>query len=377
MGSRLSATIACMPSKRFLLPILTLALSMSVALPGSAAGAIRVGVQGPMTGSLAKQGQDMQDATRLAVDEVNAKGGIKGRKVEMVAGDDKGDPREGILAARHLASSGVVGVVGPYNSGVTIPVTAEVYNPAGIAILTVATNPKVTERGLDTVFRVIGRDDQQGKISALHMKTLGFKRAAVLHNKNAYGQGLATEFAGAFKGMGGKVVFMDGIASGEKDFTPTLTRLKQEHPDLLFFGGEYQDAGPLLRQARKLGIAARFLSGDATMDPTFITLAGSKAAEGAMVTFPAPASRTFQDRYRKRFGEPGPYSGYAYDGARILLAAIARAPTPAPRAIAREIARTKNFPGVTGAITFDKKGDLTRAAFILWEVKGSQWVPRQ
>lgn len=366
-----------MASKRFWLPLLSLVLSLLMASPGAAAPAVRVGVQGPMTGALAKQGQDMLDAVRLAVDEVNAKGGIKGRKVEIVTGDDKGEPREGILAARHLASSGVLGVVGPYNSGVTIPVTAEVYHPAGIAILTVATNPKVTERGLNTVFRVIGRDDQQGKISALQMSTMGFRRAAVLHNKNAYGQGLATEFAAAFKEMGGHVVFLDGVASGEKDFTPTLTRLKQEKPDLLFFGGEYQDAGPLLRQARKLGIAARFLSGDATMDPTFITLAGSKASEGALVTFPPPASKTFQDQYSKRFGEPGPYSGYAYDGARILLDAIGKSPALEPRSVARQIAKTKGFKGVTGAITFDKKGDLTRAGFILWEVKAGQWVPRQ
>lgn len=368
-------------SIRSVLALLALA-ALPVAMPDlasspvDAAEALRIGVQGPMTGALAKQGKDMLNAARLAVDEINARGGIRGKKVEIVTGDDKGEPREGILAARHLASSGVLGVVGPYNSGVAIPVTAEVYNPAGISVLTVATNPRVTDRGLPTVFRVIGRDDQQGAIAAREMRRLGSSRAAVLHNKNAYGQGLATEFADAFKASGGQIVFLDGVTSGEKDFTPTLTRLKQTNPDLLFFGGEYQDAGPLLKQARKTGIKARFMSGDATLDPTFVALAGSRAAEGAMVTFPPPASRTFQQHYRQRFGEPGPYSGYAYDGARILLDAIRRAPSADARAVSREIARTRNFLGVTGSISFDRKGDLTRAGFILWEVEGGKWVPR-
>ncbi|MBM3276210.1 MAG: branched-chain amino acid ABC transporter substrate-binding protein, partial [Candidatus Sericytochromatia bacterium] len=246
----------------------------------AAAAAVKIGVQGPMTGALAKQGQDMLNATRMAVEEVNAKGGVKGAKVEIAVGDDKGDPREGLLAARHLATSEVLGVVGPYNSGVTIPVTAEVYGPAGISVLTVATNPRVTERGLKTVFRVIGRDDQQGGIAAAQARKFSAARAAVLHNKNAYGQGLADEFSKAFKHLGGELVFSDGVATGEKDYRPTLTRLRQSKPDLLFFGGEYQDAGPLVRQARELGIKARFMSGDATLDPTFVTLAGSKAAEG-------------------------------------------------------------------------------------------------
>jgi ABC-type branched-subunit amino acid transport system substrate-binding protein len=246
-----------------------------------------------------------------------------------------------------------------------------------VSVLTVATNPRVTDRGLTTVFRVIGRDDQQGRIAATHARARGYRRAAILHNKNAYGQGLATEFQSAFASQGGQAVFVDGITSGEKDFTPTLTRLRQENADLLFFGGEYQDAGPLLRQARKLGIAARFLSGDAAMDPTFISLAGHKAAEGALVTFPAPAAPAFQSKYRKRHGEPGPYSGYAYDAAKILLSAIATAGRDEPRAVSAQIARTKAFAGVTGAITFDSKGDLTRAGFILWEVTGGKWTPRK
>jgi branched-chain amino acid transport system substrate-binding protein len=327
-----------------------------------------------MTGALAKQGQDMLDAARLAADEAKNSGGPI---VEILVGDDKGEPKEGILAARHLASSGVLGVVGPYNSGVTIPVTAEVYAPAWVSVLTVATNPKVTDRGLPTVFRVIGRDDQQGAIAAIQSRKLGIRSAAILHNKNAYGQGLATEFRKAFEKGGGKVLFFDGIASGEKDFTPTVTRLRQGKPDLLYFGGEYQDAGPLLRQARNLGVTARFLAGDATLDPTFVKLAGGRAAEGAMVTFPAPASRDFDRRYSRKFGRPpGPYSGYAYDAARILLAAVKKAGKPEPKAVTEQIAKTRNFPGVTGEITFDRKGDLTRAGFILWEVRRGKWAPR-
>ncbi|MBM3268997.1 MAG: branched-chain amino acid ABC transporter substrate-binding protein [Candidatus Sericytochromatia bacterium] len=353
---------------RLLLGLVTL---LAVALPARAA-LPRIGMQGPMTGSLAKQGQDMRNATRLAVDEAKAAGGPA---AEILVGDDKGDPREGILAARHLVTSGVLGVVGPYNSGVTIPVTAEVYAPAWVPVLTVSTNPRVTDRGLKTVFRVIGRDDQQGLIAARESRKLGARTAAVLHNKNAYGQGLATEFRKAFEAAGGQVLFFDGVASGEKDFSATLTRLRAGKPDLLYFGGEYQDAGPLLRQARNLGIKARFLAGDATLDPTFVSLAGAKAAEGAMVTFPAPAAADFDRRYTAKFGPPGPYSGYAYDAARILLAAIKRARTPAPREVAQEIARTRDFPGVTGKISFDAKGDLTRAGFILWEVKGGKWAP--
>lgn len=346
------------------------------ALSAQAAETIKIGVAAPITGALAKLGGDIRNGVELAVQEQNAAGGLLGRKVEMLIGDDKGDPREGITVANKLVQSGVSGVVGHLNSGISIPASKEVYSPANVAMITPAsTNPELTERGLKNVFRTIGRDDQQGKDAADFAQSAGYKKIVVLHNKNAYGQGLAEVFRRHFEKAGGRVLLFDGIASGDKDFTPVLTRTKSMTPDLVFFGGEYQDGGLLVRQARRIGLKATFMGGDGLFDRTFVTLAGARAAEGTLVTFPPYGSESkFEQAYQKKYGRaPGSYSGYSYDAARVLIEAIQRVGKPDRVAIMAQLSKTKNFKGVTGLITFNSKGDQPSFKFGVWRVQGGDF----
>lgn len=353
------------------------ALVASLALPATAADTIKIGVAAPLTGALAKMGQDIRNGVDLAVSDQNAKGGVLGKKIELVVGDDKGDPREGITVANKLVQSGVLGVVGHLNSGITIPASKEVYAPAKVAMITPAsTNPEVTERGLKNVFRTIGRDDQQGKDAAVYALKAGYKTAVVLHNKNAYGQGLAEVFKKNYEQGGGTILMFDGIQTGDKDFSPVLTRVRSKKPALVFFGGEYQDGGLLVAQSRKVGLKAPFMGGDGLFDPLFVKLAGKKAAEGALITFPPfDKAGKFAQAYAAKFrSPPGAYSGYSYDSAMILLDAIARAKKADRSAVIAQVGKTRNHKGVTGTITFNGKGDQPGFKFGVWRIQNGDFT---
>lgn len=341
-------------------------------LQARAGGGLLLGLQAPMTGPLAKQGKDLEAAVRMALDEDAAAGGTP--SIGLRVADDKGDAREGLLAARQLVAAGVLGVVGPWNSGVTLPVTAEVYGPAGVAVLTMSTHPRITERGLRNVFRVIGRDDRQGRIAATEALKLGCRTAVVLDNRAAYGKGLADAFAAAFVAGGGTVRLRESLTSGDTDHTPLLTRARRVAPDLLYIGAEYQDAGPIARQWRRLGGGkTRLMGGDAIRDPLFVRLAGGAAAEGMIVTFPEPADARFELRLRQRGVEPGAFSGHAYDAARLLIGAIRGGGTVDRAAVVRRVAAVTTYRGATGRIAFDSRGDLLRSGFALWQVRQGQF----
>lgn len=338
---------------------------------GAASGeAIKIGVGAPLTGPNAKPGQDILNGVKLAVEEKNAKGGLLGKPIELLEGDDRSDPREGIVVANKLVNSGAVGVIGHYNSGVSIPASEEVYDPSKVVNISPgSTNPKYTERGLKWIFRTIGRDDQQGKVGADFAIASGLKNVAIIHNKGAYGQGLAEEFKKNLEAQGGKTLIFDAINKDDKDFSAILTKIKNLKPDLIFYGGEYQDGALFSRQSRQAGMTAKIMGGDALFDKDYIKLTGQEYATGNYVTFSTGnQSDDFRKNYTAKFGEVGPYSAYAYDAANVLISAIEKAGAPEPEKIRDLVAGTKEFPGVTGAISFNEKGDLTRAGFAVWEV---------
>lgn len=340
---------------------------------------VKIGVVSPLTGDLAKIGQDIANSARMAVEEINKAGGINGKQVELLAMDDKADPKEGMLVANKLVSSGVLGVIGHLNSGVSIPTSTEVYSPNGVLMITPAsTNPDLTEKGhRGLVFRTIGRDDQQGKVAAEFALKKTFPNIVVLHDKTQYGQGLADQFQANLGKAGIKPLMYEGIVRGDKDFRSILTKIKGLNPDLLFFGGVYPEAGLLAKQSKEVGLKSPMLTGDGVYDPQFIRIAGLQGAAGTYITFPrAPKEGGFVSEYKKRYGDLGPYSGYSYDATRILLEAIKKAGSLDKAKIAATVAQTKNFEGVTGTITFDAKGDLDKTSFIVWQVNAKgQFVP--
>jgi branched-chain amino acid transport system substrate-binding protein len=344
---------------------------------------IKIGVAGPMTGDQAKMGTDFKNGVTLSVEEWNAKGGVLGKKIVTLIEDDQHDPKQAVSIANKLVNAGAVGIIGHFNSSCSIP-ASDVYNRGGIPMITPAsTNPQLTEKGYKGVFRVCGRDDQQGKVGGeFVVNNLKLKRIAIIHDKTTYGQGLADEFK-KFITDKVKVVYYGGIIQGDKDFKTVLTSIKQKNPELIYFGGIYPEGGLLVKQARELGINVPFMSGDGTIDPKFIEIAGAKAAEGTYLTFSPdprkiPSAKIFIENYEKKFGELGPYSIYAYDATNVMLSAIKEANTTEGKTIIEKL-HSLEFEGAVGKIKFDQKGDVTVAPYIIWITKDGKfeeyWKP--
>ena len=353
--------------------VLTLLLA---GCPSQQSDTIRIAVAGPMTGDQSKQGNDLKNGVELAVAEWNNAGGLLGKRIELLVGDDQHDPKQAVSLANKFVNSGVVGVIGHWNSSSTIP-ASEVYHRADIPMITPAsTNPQVTDRGYVNVFRVCGRDDQQGRVAAEFVANkLRATRVAVLHDKTTYGQGLAGEFTRNLTALGGgriEIVYATGIIQGDKDFRGVLTTMGSKKPEVFFFGGIYPEGGLLVKQAREIGLAIPMVSGDGVIDQVFVQIAGP-AADGTYLTFSPdttklPAAQATLAKYRERYGEPGPYSIYAYDAAQVLLEGIKRADAVNGFAVSQAI-HTMTHDGLTGRIQFDAKGDLLTTQYVVWVTK--------
>jgi branched-chain amino acid transport system substrate-binding protein len=334
-----------------------------------------------MTGEQAKQGKDMLEGAQLAVEEWNARGGVLGKKVELLIGDDAQDPKQANAVANKMFTQGVIVIAGHYNSSCTIP-ASEVYNQRKMVCLTPAsTNPQVTDRKYPTIFRVCGRDDQQGQAAARWVaKHMPEARVAVLDDKTTYGQGLAREFEKSYKGLTGKEpVFAGVIVKEDQDHTPVLTNMRGTSPDLVYFGGLYPQGGLIVKQMRQLGIKASFMSGDGTYDPEFIRIAGPENAEGSYLTFipdqeKLPTAKKVVDAYKKRFGEVGPYSLYSYEAINIALQGMVKAGTTTDGEKVAQAIHDMTFDTVFGPMQFDAKGDVLVSPYVMWQVQGGRLV---
>ena len=362
--------------------VLTLFVSFTAFGAGAQGAPIKIGVPVPLSGGNAKMGNDISQAATLAVEEWNAKGGVLGRKLEIVAFDDACDAQQSVTAAHKLVDGGVVAVAGGYCSSAAIPASA-VYHDAGVAFVADASsNPKLTDQGFENVFRVIGRDDQQGPYAAGFMvNTLKAKKIAIIHDNTLYAKGLADATKAGLEGKPGvQVVFFDAVTPGEKDFSAVLTKVKSLSPDVTYYTGYYPEGGLIAKQFKDLGVPGKFMAGDANNDPTFISEAGP-ASEGVYVTStPLPqdqsSAKSFIDRYKKRWNQdPGPYSALEYDAVNVVINAIKQSGSTDRAAIIKAITGTKNYQGATGAINFDKKGDRTSVLYITYIIKGGKFVP--
>lgn len=343
---------------------------------------IKIGVAGPMTGDQSKMGMDMKNGVEMAVKEWNEKGGILSKRIELLMEDDQHDPKQAVSVANKLVNAGIVGMIGHFNSSASIPASS-VYSKAKIPMITPAsTNPQLTEQGFTNIFRVCGRDDQQGFVAATFVSdALKIKRVAVLHDKTTYGQGLADEFVKAL-GKGAEIVYSAGIIQGDKDFRAVLTTLKGKKAGLLYFGGIYPEGGLIIKQARELSINIPFMSGDGVIDQKFVEIAGP-ASEGSYLTFSPdtenlPSAKNFLKEYRSFYGDPGPYSIYAYDATNVLLHAINSAKTIDGQAIIRAIHEMKHS-GALGELQWDEKGDILQSPYVVWTIRNGKfeeyWKP--
>src|SRR5580692_10513007 len=359
---------------------LGLALGFAVAFAGSAAAQIKMGVAGPITGPNAAFGAQLKNGADQAVADVNAAGGILGQKIMLGYGDDVSDPKQGVSVANKFAGDGVKFVIGHYNSGVTIP-ASEVYQENGILeISPSATNPKVTDRGLWNIFRVCGRDDQQGGVAgAIIAQKFKGKKIAFVHDKTTYGQGLAEEARKALNAKGMKEVFFEGVNKDDKDFTALVSKLKAVNPDLVYWGGLQDTGGLILRQMRDQGLKAPLMGGDGIADDEFASIAGP-GAEGTLMTF-SPDPRTnaknkaIVDLFRKKRGfEPQSYTLYSYAAVQIIKQAAEQAKSLDPKKVAEVMHSGKAFSTVLGDISFDKKGDVSNDGYIVAGKKKDRYV---
>jgi branched-chain amino acid transport system substrate-binding protein len=340
---------------------------------------VKIGHVAPLTGGIAHLGKDNENGARMAVDEINAAGGVDAGgtkvKLELVAEDDKADPKEGTLAAQKLVDAGVVAVVGHLNSGTSIP-ASKIYSDASITqISPSATNPRYTEQGFKTTFRVVANDNQQGAVLANFAATeMKAKTIAIIDDRTAYGQGLADVVERVAKEKNLKIVAREFTNDKATDFNAILTKVRAAKPDVIMYGGMDATAGPMAKQMKQLGIKAPLLAGDGACSPEFIKLAGDAAGvltcsmAGEAVEKLAKGA-DFTAKYKAKFNQDVQiYSPYSYDAVYVIADAIKRAGKADRAAITAAMPAT-NYPGVTGTVAFDEKGDIKGGAISMFNVK--------
>ena len=357
-----------------------LALLGTLMCAGSAfaADAIRIGLMCPLTGKWASEGQDMRQIVTLLAEDVNKAGGIKGKKIELVVEDDAGDPRTASLAAQKLASAGVVAVIGTYGSAVTEAAQNIIDESGLIQIATGSTSVRLTEKGLPLFFRTCPRDDEQGRVAGEVIARKGFKSVAILHDNSSYAKGLAEEASKILKDAGVPIAFYDALTPSERDYTAILTKLKAANPDLIFFTGYFPEAGMLLRQKAEMHWNVPMMGGDAANNTDLVKIAGKAAAKGYFFISPpsahdfdTPEAKDFFARYQKTYNSlpSSVWSVLAGDAFKVLVAAL-EAGTPAePEAIAAYLkTNLKAYPGLTGTLGFNAKGDRIGDLYKVYEV---------
>ncbi len=352
--------------------------------PASAADLVKIGFAAPLTGTQSNYGTDMQKGVQLAIDDFNAtKPVIGGKPVTFTldSQDDQADPRTGTTVAQRLIDDGVSGIIGHFNSGTSIP-ASDLYERAGLPQVSMATSPQYTARGYKTTFRLLTSDAQAGRIVGSYaVKTLHYKRVAIIDDRTAYGQGIADEFAAAVQKAGGTIIKRDFTNDKALDFSAILTNLKGMNPDAVFYGGGDAQSSPMIRKMRQLGIKAAFVTGEMSKSPTFLKV-GGEAAEGAIVYMGGlpkekmPGFAGFEQRYKARFKEEVvTYSPYSYDGTIALLTAMKNANSTDPKVYGPYLDKV-SIKGVSAAtIAYDPKGDLRDAPVTIYRVDHGAFKP--
>ncbi len=345
---------------------------------------VKIGHVAALSGPAAHLGHDNENGVRMAIEELNAKGvqiGGRTARFELLAEDDAGDPKQGTAAAQKLVDSKVQGVVGHLNSGTAIP-AARIYADAGIPqIAPSVTNPRYTRQGFKTTFRMVADDVQLGgTLGRYAVQTLKAKTIAVIDDRTAYGQGVAAEFEKAAKAAGATIAKREFTSDKATDFTAILTGIKSAKPDVIFYGGMDAVAGPMLRQMKQLGIAAKFMGGDGVCTAELSKLAASQLPDGQVVCAIAggvdpaqkPALDKFKADFKKKFGsEVQIYAPYTYDATRAMVDAMVKAGSSDPAKYLPALQKI-SYAGVTGPVAFDEKGDIKNGALTLYTYKSGQ-----
>ena len=364
--------------RRWLVALLALALVLPLASLGEtqSKGTIKIASQSPLSGGQAALGEGIKLGAQLAVEKFKGNLEKMGYKVDFVPFDDQAKPDVGVANAKNIiADKEIMAVIGHLNSGVAIP-SSEVYKEVNVVMISPAnTNPVVTDRGYQNINRVCGRDDVQGVVGAEFAQSLKVKSAYVVHDKTQYGQSIAEFFKADGEKKGIKSAGFEGTEE-KSNFDPIITPIKAKNPDMIYFGGIYDQAAPFFKQAREKGIKAKFMGPDG-MDSSDLTKIAGPAVVGMYYTSAAgpasalPKAKTFVEDFKKKFNKnPEPYAAEAYDATHIAIMAIeqaAKAGKVTREDVASAVRKTK-LSGITGDIAFDGKGDRQKAQYFVLQV---------
>jgi len=352
---------------------------LAAAMLGASIGVARaedltVAVVGPITGQYATFGEQMRRGADLAVKNINAKGGVLGRKLNLLVGDDACDPKQAVNVANQMANNGVLFVDGHYCSGSSIPASAVYAENGVLEISPASTNPKLTDdakaKGWNNVFRVCGRDDAQGRVAgryiAEHFKG---KPVAILHDKSPYGKGLADETKKALNAAGVKEAMYEATNDTDRDFSALISKMKQANIGVIYLGGYHTEAGLLVRQAHEQGLNATLISGDALATDEFWSITGA-AGEGSMMSFPPeprnlPSAQAVVAQFKEQGYDPEGYTLFTYAAMQVYAQAVTLAKSDKLDDVSKAMHANK-FDTVVGTIGFDAKGDVVGPDYVMY-----------
>lgn len=352
--------------------LIHVSLAFGITSGSAFADTIKIGIPQPMTGPATQYGDQIQAGALTAIDAINAQGGVKGKQLEPLLIDDACEPKQAVPAANRVVNAGAKFAVAHACSGTTVP-AVNVYEQEGIVAITPgATSPLVT----DTIkphyfFRTIGRDDQQGPFAAKYiLEQLKPASIAILHDKQTYGSGVATQVREALSQGGANIVMYEGINVGDSDYSAVITKLRGENPDLIYFGGYHAELGLLLRQAREQGVNTQFMGPEGVANQDLVAIAGD-AVEGLLVTLPADftkleANKQIIENFNTYGRDPdGAFTIPAYAAVQILTQSIEAVGEDAD-AVA-DYMHENAFDTAIGKVEYDEKGDLKHFEFAVYQ----------
>lgn len=345
-------------------------LSIVTMLAWPAQAETRIGLAAPLTGPDAVFGAELRNGVEQAVTDINARGGIPGGKLSLVMADDRGDLKQGIAVANRFVADKISFVVGHFHSSITLAASDIYANHSILDITPSASNPLVTERGLDLMFRTCGRDDQQSAVAAKYLEAQKSKRVAILYDNTTEGKTRADNLRALLAKANIQDALYAGIDKGSKDFGKLVGRIKAANADVVYWSGDGADAGLLIKEMRAEGVSAQFIGSDAIASDEFV-IAGGGAIEGALMTFPPdprqrPDAAAVVQEFKARNIDPEAFTLYAYAAVQVLAEAAQAAGKFEPVSLAKALHSGRSFKTVLGTLKYDAKGDVTTPDYTIF-----------
>lgn len=347
------------------------------ATPLMAADTLKVGVQAPITGTYANEGQGIDQSVRLLAEQINAKGGVMGKQIEVISCDDEGTAMKAAICAKDLVNKGVKMVIGSYTSTCAEAAQATYYR-AGVLQTSDGTSDTLTEHGYWTFFRNSFPNSAEADFAANYMvNEKKYQNIAILSDFSSYADGLATEVENAVKKAGGNIVAREKVKAGSQNFTPVLTQLKSKKPDVVFFAGYYTDGGLIRSQQLALGIEADFIGGDANDNVDFVKLAGKAAVGAYIINVPNPEilpydlAKDFLAAYKEKYNmmPPSIWTILNVDGMRAFIHGMEETKSFDTKTVSTYLHTLKDYPGITGPISFASDGNRVGSGYMAYEIQ--------